>query len=458
VRRRWNQLVGKRDLAWEAAYLDFGDRPGGLIRPVEASWAEPVLLVGGVTTELEVLLDYALPVPLEGELRLVLPEGWQGVFLTDEGSRDRVPVPEDRVPADWDTAPEDRVPADWDTAPADRVPADWDTAPAGRRVRVAVTPPCGGEPGVGDVALRYRGEFEILWELPLLVGTDGQVTVERRRLEDRPVIHVDNGVLRFDVVADAGGQLIRLEDVGPDAGGQGYSFLEDIFPDCRAKVFVTHFVGGTQPLVFHASAEQIFAPPAVLSSAEVVTEGAWEGVRVGWTEQYSEELRGQQFALTYLVAPGVPVVRLRVSRTSPTDRRFEWLGGFMLVLDQQAAATLGAPRFTVPGSATLWTASHPWRRFSALRGFAGPMYPQHPWAWAEIGQEGEAVRRLGFLGLGAGTATPVAFDFGEFRGAFLMGVEESGNGGGVQSLEYALVVNRPDDEARAWLGALSALG
>jgi GNAT superfamily N-acetyltransferase len=427
VRHRWNQLVGRQQLGWQSNHI--GLARGEMIRPVEASWVNPAPLVAGVAAELRLALDFAVPAQLPGELRLTVPEGWQGAFLTAQGPQEMIamPVPEVASPAA--------------------------SKSEGTRVELAValTAPAPGLPPGAGLALRYRGEYEISWELPLLVGTAAAIMVEHRLLAERPVIHVDNGALCFDVVADTGGQLIRLQAPG------GVSFLEDVFPNCRAKFFVTDFVGGAQPLVFHRESHQIFNPPAPLTSAEIVTEGAWQGVRVGWIEQHDERLRGQAFALTYLVAPGVPVIRLRVTRATPTERRFEWEGGFLLVLDQQRAGTHVPLTFTVPGTAGLWAASHPWRRFPAPRGFAGPMDPRRPWAWAQMGTEESADKRtLGFLGLGPGTATPVGFDFGELAGAFLIGVQESGHGD-VQSLEYALVVNRPREEAEALIAALSAI-
>ncbi len=451
VRRRWNQLVGKRELGWDAINVDLArggsTLPGALVRPVEARWDHPAPLIAGEERELTLVLDFAAPVQLAGKLQLDLPEGWQGAFHTAEGPAPTVPMPLPKI-----GQPES----------ASRID-----------LKVVVTPPAAYEACVGALMLRYRGEYELTWELPLLVSKHAPITVERRRLEDRPVIHVDNGALRFDVVADTGGQLIHLEDVPLEPAGQGapdrqppepFSFLEDVFPDSRPKFFVTDFVGGTQPLVFHTATQQIFHPPTPLTSAEPVAEGVWQGVQVSWTEQHDEHLRGQAFALTYLVAPGLPMVRLRVTRTSPSDRRFEWMGGFLVVLDQQAAETLGALTYAVPGTAALWPASHPWRRFPVPQGFMGPMDPRQPWAWAEMGAEEEesepgrpvSGRTLGFLGLGTGTATPVVFHIGDFAGAFLAGVQHSASG--VQSLEYALVVNRPREEATALQAALAGVG
>lgn len=418
VRQRWAQLVSKQALRSANANLVF-KRTESVTRPVEAKWEHPVPLKAGEQTHCTLVLNFAVPAQLPGNLYLDLPSGWEGTFTTPEGPITTLPMPQPTAAGD---------------------------------IKLPVTLKPAGVTGdiLGNVAIIYRDEYEIRWNLPRLIANSDPITIAERELQGQPIYHIENGLLSFDVVRNRGGQLIHLRDT------TGYNYIDDVFPNCQAKFFVAHFTGGAQPLVFSPDSRQPFLPPETITSAEMVVEGVWQGVRVSWIATEEERLRGQNFALTYLVTPGLPVVRMRVMRPRPTHRRFDWLGGFLVVLDTESAATQGPVRFTVPGASHIWDDAQPWRRFPALQGFVGPMSPDQSWAWIHIGDESGTARErsLGFLGLSSSMATPVAFSFGEFMGAFLMGMQEAQEDG--EELEYALVLNRPQVEAEALITALSA--
>ncbi len=402
VRQRYQQLVGRQEVTWDDLHID-----GTTERPVEVRWIDPAPLPAGQRARRTLVFDFAVPVALRGDLTLQLPTGWEAGFVTPEGLAASHPMP----------APETTT-----------------------RVLLAVellAPPTTS--GVGVITLAYQGAYEISFKLPLLVVAEGCVSVASYELAGRPVIHVDNGALRFDVVADRGGNLIHLEDAA------GHAYLHDVFPECRPYLFITHYVGGAQPVVYVPGEDQLFLPPEPVETT-FVDEGIWRGVRATWTVQQETQLRAETFAVTYLAAPGLGIIRMRISRIGATKRRYHWVGGLIVVVD--AALPQAAGRvFTIPGATQIWR-RHPRQDDPTHQAFVGPLLPSQPWTWLELGE-----RALGFLGTGGPTSAPTAFDLGDFVGAFLIGSRETG-GTGPDAVEFALIVNRPQAEAEALIEAL----
>ena len=407
IRRRWVQLVGNRPLS----YRDLRGTPEP-VPPVTARWAGDSFVPAGAIVRKEIVFDLPLPVELDGDLALEVPDGWVGSL---------------------------------NLAKVSRAVLGLEPPQGSEPLGIDLTVPADAAGSAAAVRLQLRGEYEMAFDLPVLVGPveaeAGAVDVTERTLEGRPVCSVASTGLRFDVMADAGGNLIRLQDA------QAREFLHDVFPACVPRFFLTYYTGGAQPLAVTPSSSQFVYPPERVT-ARIVTEGRWRGVDVAWTIREQEELRGQQLALTYLVTPGLDVVRIRSVHSNPTPRKLWCLRGLMAFLDPSFCGEDSA--IAVPGATQTWV------RHPAQRGFVGPDDLRAPWAWFTAGD-----RSLGFLGLSRGLTAPTAYAFGDFAGVILQAEDEIQPGSSAQPsrsvAEFALVLNRPQDEAGAWLAALQAL-
>ncbi len=435
IRQRWGQLVGG-SAAGPLSWHELRGLPAP-VRPVEARWLDAAPVEGGTTVARRIALDFALPVEPEGEPSLVVPPGWQAKLVDPPPSVSAGPDGSATLDAEF-------------------------VVPAGATGTAAT------------VRLVLKGEYELTFDLPLLVAaTPGTAPVEiqERVLEGRPVISVDAtppGVatrntaaipsqapsgeasqapvsrLRFDVMADLGGNLIRLQD------GAGRDFLHDTFPENAAYSFVDYYTGGAQPIALTPDSKLSYPAEAVV--AKVVEEGPWRGVEVAWVVKQFEELRGQRLALTYLVAPGLDLIRVRSVHENPTARRVHVLRGLAVFIDPAMGGEGSA--IVVPGVA------RPWVRHPATRMFVGPDSLTAPWIWLADGAPVGA-RSLGLLGTSAGRTMATCFAASEFVGAFLIVDHEAAPGTPEHPsrdvAEFAIVVNHPASEAETLLAALQAV-
>ncbi|MCU0520414.1 MAG: GNAT family N-acetyltransferase [Anaerolineae bacterium] len=419
VRQRWAQLVGHRTLSWRE--LRGYPEP---VPPVSVHWVGDARAPAGATVRKEIILDLPLPVELDGDLSLVVPEGWGGSLLD----------------------------ATVDIAQLlQRARGSDSPRPVALQAELMVPAEAFGTAAM--VRLLLRGELEMAFDLPLMVDAsdeaNGSVSVVERVLEGRPVFSVDGVVasgrrpsgVRFDVMADAGGNLIRLEDA------EGRQLLHDVFPACEPRFFLTYYTGGVQPVVLTPTSSQFVYPPERVT-ARTVTEGSWRGVEVAWVIGEQEELRGQRVSLTYLVAAGVNIVRIRSLHENPTPRLFRCTHGVVAFAGPQICGEDSS--IAVPGAAQDWV------RHPASRGFVGPSDLRAPWAWFTAGASA-----LGVLCLSERPTAPTALSFGEFTGAILYAdgeIQPGEPGRPSRSVaEFALVVNRPQCEAENLLAALRAL-
>lgn len=401
VRQRWSQLVGHKSQP--------GDERYGVptVPPVEARWSGEGVVVRGTTARKTIELSFATPLPLPGELRLALPDGWQGTFVTPDGPQPTLAMP-DPVPG----------------------------SPAQIEVELDVPD---GAPSVAALQLHFGGAFELDFDLPLLTISAGEVAVTRAAVDGQPAWSVSNGALSFAVLDGLSGSLVRLQDAS------GRSYLYDNAPEVKPWYFFENHVGGVQPMVSATQIEVFFGELDALR-AEPVAEGRWAGVEVAWTAVHEEHLRGQPFRLAYLTLPGSDLVRLRLRHHNPTPRRIEWLGALVANLKLGARPDADAGEGLVvraPGGRGTWT------RNPAPKPFVNPGHLGEPWVQVMGGEQSIALLRpRGFLG-----AVQV-LDFPQFAVGVLYSVLETGPQG-EQEVEFALALN-PDEAAIKHL--IAALG
>ncbi|HUT20249.1 MAG TPA: hypothetical protein VM366_13925, partial [Anaerolineae bacterium] len=397
VRVRWSQLVGR-------VQIPYHERTYGpdTLPPFAACLVGERVLYPG-TSRRTIELSFATAYPLKGELRLGVPGGWEAVFLTAEGRAPAVSMPD----------------------PTPECPA---------QLEIELTVPERVEAASATLELQFRGEFEICFPLAVLVAQPGEVRIAEEELSGQPVVTVSNGVLRFHVCANVGGNLIRLQDA------EGRSFLYDHFPEVKPHLFFSHHIGGVEPLVFWPRDDDPFEVPEVVT-VRAIEEGGWRGAEARWTVTHREKLRGQRYSLAYLVLPGCPLVRMRLGHENPTPRRLRWVSSLLLNLSLQ-----GDPEGTVlhvPGGTQSWT------RHRTPMPFFGQADVQQPWAWAA--KDGTSLTMFAPQGSPGSVAM---LDLGPVMAALLVSELETGPMGR-NTIEFGLALNQPPERTQELIQALA---
>lgn len=398
VRYRWNQLVGHLEMSQEEQ--EYGPP---VRRPIEARWAGGNVVFSGETVRRQISLDFASPYPLPGELSLNLPAGWRGAFLTADGAQTTVAMPQ----------------------PVPGAPSVVD---------VELTVPAEADSVAALVQLRFNGEYDMHFDLPLLLAREGEVVVERQKLQCQDVLTVSNGALRFNVLAERGGNLIRLQDA------LGRTFLVDNFPEVAPMFFIDHHIGGIQPSVFGRHDDMPFVEPERVE-AESVQEGLWKGVRASWVVENSETLKGQRYSLSYLTLPGSSIVRIRLAHHNPTPRRIAWVGLLFVNLALQGA--LEDTVIRAPGGTQVWT------RNRAPKPFMGLSNLRDPWGMVSKGDQSLIV-----LAPEGSRGMTILTDLQQFVGGFMASVPVTEPYGDA-TIEFAIAINQPEAQIDILRGALA---
>jgi len=398
VRVRWCQLVG-------AAQAPYDERTFGpdTVAPLAASLVGEKVLHPG-TNRRVIELSFATAYPFEGELRLGVPDGWEAGFVTVEGPSPAVPMPD----------------------PTPKTPA---------QLEIEVMVPEASAAASATIELQFRGEWEMRFPLAVLAAQRGQVEVAAEQLSGQRVLSVSNGVLRFAVCANVGGNLIRLQDA------EGRTYLYDQFPEVKPYLFFTSHIGGVEPIAFWPSAEDPFEALEQVA-VETVEEGLWRGARASWAVEKRERLRGQCYSVSYLVLPGCPVIRIRLAHENPTPRRLRWVGGLMLNLALQG--DLEQTVLHVPGGTQSWT------RHRTPMPFFGQPDVRQPWAWA--GKKDSSLTM--FVPRGQSGSAAV-LDVGAMI-AGLMFVELETGPLGRDEIEFGLALDQPRERTQELIQALEA--
>ncbi len=382
VRNRWNQLVGKKEIPASEQYGQLETTP-----PFRIDLEEPHIVERGTKSRRVLELFQATSYPLKGEIRLEVPPQWEGHFITGDKT-ETIPMPQ--------------------------------PVPGGHVfLEIELSVPEDAQP-LSVMQLNFKGELELDFDIPLLVVGRGEMKMHK----DEGLIEVSNGFLTFDVVTDIGGNLIRLED------SQKRSFFVDNYPEIKPRFFINYNIGGIQPMVFALDQDNPFTEPE-RASASTVEEGLWKGVRVNWTVENQESLRGQNYTLTYLTLPGSPVVRVRLEHENPTRRRVKWAG--ILAADIELG---GSPDNTVcraPGGTQPWTKHRGKMPFISLPDLKNP--------WIRVSKEDQSL--ILFVPEGSPSSI-MLLDLTEVVMGLMITMGETGPGGKTAA-EFAFAVNQPEE-------------
>ncbi|MBU7016750.1 MAG: GNAT family N-acetyltransferase [Theionarchaea archaeon] len=378
MRKRWNQLVGHKEISGKALVTT---------PPLSMELTGPHLIEKGKTSKKTVEIRFATPYPFPGELQLVVPPGWKGHFLSEEKPKKNIRMPE----------PEESVLIDMELS----VP---DTAD-----------------GLEVIQIHFSGEYELDFDIPFLVIGEKEVTVQEKKIEGHPVLEVSNGVITFTVVTEVGGSMIQVED------SQKRSFFSHNYPEIKPKFFMNYNIGGIQPLLFTPRDDNPFFEPEK-THAEIVKEGIWKGVKVSWTIQNHEFLRGQDYTLTYLTVPDSPVVRMRLEHQNPTDRLVKWTA--ILVADLELQRSLEDITLMAPGGIQTWTKNRIQKPFMSLA------REGNSWVRASKGDQS-----ITFFDPKGSSCITMILDLVEVILGFMVAEDETGPHG-VSVAEFAFMVNQ----------------
>ncbi|MHA1309220.1 MAG: COG1470 family protein, partial [Candidatus Heimdallarchaeota archaeon] len=194
VRNRWNQLIGNK------IFEPMDETLGPKITPVLDITIKEKLLTVGETTKLNAEIQFVSPYPLSGDLTLNLPKGWKGEFITEEGSKDKIPMP---------------------------AAGYFTNAP----LTLEITVPEKETSPIGNIQLHFSGEFELYFDNYIPISTGDEVTIKEEELEGEAIYKISNGKLKFVIPKKFAGGLLRLEDE------KGKSYLLDQFPKIQPKFF-----------------------------------------------------------------------------------------------------------------------------------------------------------------------------------------------------------------------------
>ncbi|MBD3190493.1 MAG: GNAT family N-acetyltransferase [Candidatus Heimdallarchaeota archaeon] len=330
-RKRWNQLIGNKTIS----YLDQLKGPE-ITKALEMEFEKDNILLLGQENIKKVIITFVSPYPLPGKLTLKLPQDWQGAFLTKEGKQDSIPMPE---------------------------PAPF----SNKRIELEIIPPKNTNSLVEGISVHFCGEFELDFELPvLLVNPKQKVLIKKKELANEDILEVSNGRLKFCISSDIGGNLIRLED------DKQRSFLLDSFPEVKPRIFFANHLGGLQPMIFSLKQNNPFNELESVE-CESVTEGSWKGVQCSWTIQKEKEyLLGQKFKMTYLTLPGSNIIKIKIAHENSTKRTIAFVGS--LLADIALQGTLEKNVIEFPSTGQIWT------RNPHQKAFISPLLMDNSWA------------------------------------------------------------------------------
>ena len=327
VRNRWNQLLGNKII--DPMDETLGPKTTQVLDIV----VEEKLLTVGEPTKLHAEVQFVSPYPLLGDLTLNLPKGWKGGFTTEEGIKDKIPMPA----------------------------AGYFNNVA---ISLEITVPESETSPIGNIQLHFSGEFELYFDNYLSVSSTGEVTITEEELEGAEIYNISNGKLKFIIPKKFAGGLLRLED------DKGKSYLLDSFPKIQPKIFFEKYLGGVQPFAFHDSSNNL-QPDMGKTKSKIVEEGKWKGISSTIIIQEDKEfLRGLELEMTFLTLPGSDLIRSRLTLNNKSPREFSWMGS--LFSDLGFNGSKDGLVIEASGANKLWERNQAKKQFMSLGSFDEP--------------------------------------------------------------------------------------
>jgi len=391
VRRRWSQLVGNKDFSLEDTFV--GPK---ITKVLDFKLRNTPLLIAGETTTVEFALHFMSNYPLPGELSLEQPQGWQAAFITPKGPQKKIPMPKVQFLTE-------------------------------EIIKVEVTPPVVQKTTVANLKMRFCGEFEITFDNYVLVIPKGSIAVKETKEEEKKLFSVSNGLLSFKVVAEIGGNLIRLEDQ------QGRQYLLDGFPEIKPKYFLDYYLGGLQPLIFHTLSRDEPFFELEECKTEPWKEGLWQGTRTTYTVKKDREfLQGANIELKYLTLPKSNIIRIILTLENKSPRVIPFIGTFLNDVGLQG--TYEGSFIEVQGPEELWFHKAINQQFAAFNS------PRKPFTRIFKRNEGKEEQAIAFLVAGKTKGTVITIDMGVMLLAWMYGIDNC-QPHAKSTMEFAIILN-----------------
>ena len=390
VKHRWNQLVGNVEVDNEELLV--GPK---ITKALDAKLVGSKVLLAGDTVRRNLEIMFVSAYPLQGSLSLVLPKDWEGRFIVDNKEQETIPMPK--------------------LEPFTATP-----------IKIELKIPEKIKSPIENIKLHFSGEFEIDFDNFILVTTKGQVEVEEKDLEGKKVFDVSNGEISFKVAAEIGGNLIRLED------SKGRSFLLDSYPEIQPKFFLEHYLGGSQPQLFHLVADEPFSEMEDTKS-QIVEENEWKGVKTTWTikkEKYF--LYGQKVELKFLTLPNSEIIRVVLTLDNKTSRTIPWIGSLLSDVGLQGSKEGNV--IEAVGASGLWIRNSIKKQFISQGSFEKP--------YSRITKGNQSIA---FVVPKGSNGSSVIADLGVMLLDWLLGVEYA-KPKSKSSIEFAILINQPQEK------------
>ncbi|MBY8995397.1 MAG: GNAT family N-acetyltransferase [Candidatus Heimdallarchaeota archaeon] len=390
VRNRWNQLVGHKEFELREKLV--GPK---ITKALNAKLTGSKVLFAGDTVKKDFELMFVSAYPLQGTLSLVLPKDWEGGFIVDNEEQTTIPMPQ--------------------LKPFTATPLE-----------VTLKIPEKTKSPIENVKLHFSGEFEIDFDNYVIVTSKGQVNVEEKDFEGKKIYDVSNGELSFKVVAEIGGNLIRLED------SKGRNFLLDNYPEIQPKFFLEHYLGGSQPQLFHFVADEPFSEMEETKS-QMVEENEWKGVKTTWTIKKEKQfLYGQKVELKYLTLPNSEIIRVVLSLDNKTTRTIPWIGS--LLSDVGIQGSKEGNVIEAVGASGIWTRNSIKKQFISQGSYEKP--------YSRINKGNQSIA---FVVPKGSNGSSVIADLGVMLLDWMLGLDYA-MPKSKSTVEFAILINQPREK------------
>ena len=283
VRNRWNKLVGNKNISY------FEDIFGPEVtRFIDAKILEDQTIIKGEKSKKTIEIIIKTNYPLTGTLSFNTPKDWNAKFIEKEQLLESINIPK------FEANKPIKIPFEI------YVPENWKTQ-------------------IENIQLCYNSEFNFIFDLPMIITSNKEITIKESLIENKKVYELSNGSITFAVPRDIGGNLIRLKD------SKGRNFLVDNFPEVKPRLLITHNIGGMQPVFLHTQSNDPFHKPET-TTTEIVKDGLWQGIKSSWVIQNDKEfLKGLNVETTYLTLPESDIIKCEITLNNKSNRKLPFI-------------------------------------------------------------------------------------------------------------------------------------
>ncbi|MHA1220243.1 MAG: GNAT family N-acetyltransferase [Candidatus Heimdallarchaeota archaeon] len=399
IRNRWNQLVGNQ--VFPKLEEMIGPK---IVKALDLKMTDEKIFFAGETVTKKLTLSFTSAYPLPGTLKLNLPKGWKGSFVTKDGKQPTIPMPEPQ--------------------PFTDIPLE-----------IEITVPEKVKAVIENIQVHFSGEFELDFDNQVIVTTKGEVKISEQILEGKKIFEVANGNLEFKVAAEIGGNLIRLKD------RKGRSFVLDSYPEIKPKFFLENYLGGMQIQTFHQNAGDPFSELED-TKAEAITVGPWFGVKTSWTiikDKY--HLFGLNVETKYLTLPNSDIIRVIVTLDNNTPRTIPWFGAML--------SDIGLNGSKEGNVLEVHDITGTWFRNSMKKQFLSQGSFDKPYSRVSKGNQS-----LAFVIPEGHYGSTILFDLGVMLLEWLLGVQYA-EPNSKSTIEFAIMINQSQEKMTELVQALA---